>query len=50
LREKKNRVDYQRRILEWFGHYLKGDPPKPWITRNIEYPEQQDLLKRRKLE
>ena len=25
LRQKKNQVDYQRRILEWFGHYLKGD-------------------------
>ena len=23
LRQKKNQVDYQHRILEWFGHYLK---------------------------
>ncbi len=46
----KNRMDYQRRILEWFGHHLKGDPPKPWIKDNISYSEQQDLLKKRELE
>ncbi|NNE67319.1 MAG: prolyl oligopeptidase family serine peptidase, partial [Pyrinomonadaceae bacterium] len=50
LRQKKNRMDYQKRILEWFGHYLKGDPAKPWIKQNLEYSEQQDLLKQRKLE
>ena len=32
LRQKKNQVDYQHRILEWFGHYLKGDPASTWIT------------------
>ena len=35
LRLKKNQVDYQRRILEWFGHYLKGDAAQPWITRGV---------------
>ena len=50
LRADKNRMDYQRRILEWFGHYLKGDPPKRWIKDNISYSEQKKLLKKRELE
>lgn len=32
LRREENQVDYQRRILEWFGHYLKGEPAARWIT------------------
>lgn len=31
LREEKQQVDYHRRILEWFDHYLKGDDPASWI-------------------
>jgi len=31
LRTEKNQKDYQQRILDWFGHYLKGDPAKQWI-------------------
>src|SRR5262249_28414408 len=25
-RQKENQIDYHRRILQWFGHFLKGDP------------------------
>ena len=32
LRQKKNQVDYQQRILSWFGHYLKGDDAPAWIA------------------
>jgi dipeptidyl aminopeptidase/acylaminoacyl peptidase len=32
LRQKKNQVDYQRRILEFFGHYLKGEPAPEWVA------------------
>ncbi|MDH3272281.1 MAG: prolyl oligopeptidase family serine peptidase [Gemmatimonadota bacterium] len=32
LTEEAQQVDYHRRILEWFGHYLKGEPAAPWIT------------------
>jgi hypothetical protein len=32
LRVEKNQSDYQQRILDWFGHYIKGDEPKKWIT------------------
>jgi len=30
-----NRKDYHRRIGEWFGHYLKGEPAPEWITRGV---------------
>jgi len=33
LRQAKNQIDYQRRILDWFGHYLKGDEAASWILR-----------------
>jgi len=32
-RKKKNQVDYHRRILRWFGHFLKGEPAEDWITK-----------------
>jgi dienelactone hydrolase len=32
LRQKKNQIDYQERILAWFGHYLKGETAPGWIT------------------
>ncbi len=50
LREPKNQIDYQKRILEWFGHYLKNEPAKKWIKDNIPYSDQQKLLKDRELE
>jgi dipeptidyl aminopeptidase/acylaminoacyl peptidase len=46
----KNQKDYQKRILEWFAHYLKNEPAKKWIKDNIPYQEQQKLLKDRELE
>lgn len=33
--KKANQQDYQQRILEWFGHYLKGEPAQKWITDGI---------------
>ncbi|MBM4187167.1 MAG: hypothetical protein FJ206_07625 [Gemmatimonadetes bacterium] len=33
--KKANQIDYHRRILEWFGHYLKGEPAPSWITNGI---------------
>ena len=45
LREDKNRIDYHRRILQWFGHYLKGAPAKKWIEEGIPFLEQQRRLK-----
>lgn len=46
LRKKEHQVDYHRRILEWFGHWLKGEPPAPWILRGEAWPEREERLKR----
>jgi dipeptidyl aminopeptidase/acylaminoacyl peptidase len=37
LRQKPDQIDYHRRILEWFGHYLKGESAAPWITNGVSY-------------
>jgi dipeptidyl aminopeptidase/acylaminoacyl peptidase len=32
LAKKENQLDYHRRIIQWFDHYLKGNPPAQWIV------------------
>ncbi|HEX7939474.1 MAG TPA: prolyl oligopeptidase family serine peptidase, partial [Gemmatimonadaceae bacterium] len=44
LSKKENQVDYERRILQWFGHYLKGDPAAPWITNGMKALDRRALL------
>jgi dipeptidyl aminopeptidase/acylaminoacyl peptidase len=44
LRKRENQVDYHRRILQWFGHYLKGEPAPDWITRGVTWLERRDLI------
>jgi dipeptidyl aminopeptidase/acylaminoacyl peptidase len=39
LRQKKNQVDYQQRILAWFGHYLKGEAAPAWIATGQTFLE-----------
>ncbi len=46
LRKKADQVDYQRRIFEWFGYYLKGDPAASWITSGESYLDRQRELKK----
>ena len=46
LRQKKNQIDYQRRILAWFGHYLKGEPAEAWIIEGQSYLDRQAEVKR----
>jgi dipeptidyl aminopeptidase/acylaminoacyl peptidase len=48
LRKRTNQLDYQRRILQWFGHYLKGDPAQPWIERGTPAIERERELKKTK--
>ena len=48
LRRKANQIDYQRRIVQWFGHYLKNEPAAGWITRGVSFLEREDELKRTK--
>jgi len=32
LSDESQQVDYHRRILQWFGHHLKGESAAQWIT------------------
>ena len=41
VRRKPNEIDYHRRILEWFDHYLRGAEAPKWITEGVPYLEQQ---------
>jgi dipeptidyl aminopeptidase/acylaminoacyl peptidase len=46
FRKKPNQIDYHRRILEWFGHYLKGEPAPKWITDGIPAADIEDEARR----
>lgn len=48
LRKKSNQRDYQRRILAWFGHYLKDELAEEWITKGKSFLERDAELKRLK--
>jgi dipeptidyl aminopeptidase/acylaminoacyl peptidase len=48
LRKKADQVDYQHRILAWFGHYLKDEPAPTWITEGESYLDHQRELKKTK--
>ncbi|MGH9851980.1 MAG: alpha/beta hydrolase family protein, partial [Blastocatellia bacterium] len=48
LRKKSNQLDYHRRIHEWFGHYLKGEPAAPWIAKGLSFLEREQELKQLK--
>jgi dipeptidyl aminopeptidase/acylaminoacyl peptidase len=44
LAKKENQIDYERRILQWFGHYLKGEPAAPWIVNGETALERRAIL------
>jgi dipeptidyl aminopeptidase/acylaminoacyl peptidase len=46
LRQKNNQKDYQRRILAWFGHYLKGEPAERWMTEGQSFLEREAEIRR----
>ena len=48
LRKKANQLDYHRRIVEWFGHYLKNETAAPWITDGVSFLQREQELKRTK--
>jgi dipeptidyl aminopeptidase/acylaminoacyl peptidase len=48
LRQKKNQIDYQQRILAWFRHYLKDEPAEAWITNGKSFLERDAEIKRLK--
>jgi dipeptidyl aminopeptidase/acylaminoacyl peptidase len=45
LRKKPNQLDYHRRIVEWFGHYLKDEPAPSWIGHGVSYLDRERELK-----
>jgi dipeptidyl aminopeptidase/acylaminoacyl peptidase len=47
-RRKPNQLDYHRRIVQWFGHYLKGEPAQPWITSGVSFLDREQELKKLK--
>ncbi len=47
-RRKPNQIDYQRRVVQWFGHYLKGEPAQPWITSGVSFLDREQELKKAK--
>ena len=48
LRKKADQLDYHRRIVEWFGHYLKGEPAAPWIADGVPYLDREREVKQLK--
>ena len=48
LRKKPNQLDYHRRIVQWFGHYLKNEPAAPWIATGLSYLDREQELQRLK--
>lgn len=48
LRKKANQIDYQRRIFQWFGHYLKDEQAPDWITKGETYLAHERELKKLK--
>ncbi len=42
FRQEANQIDYDRRILEWFGHYLKGNPAPSWIQEGVRWADHED--------
>ena len=46
LRRKANQIDYQKRIHQWFGHYLKNEPAEPWIKSGLSFINRDAELKK----
>lgn len=46
LRKESNQVDYHRRILKWFGHFLKGEEAPDWIVEGESWVEREERIGR----
>lgn len=44
LGKRENAIDYERRILQWFAYYLKGEKPAPWITDGQSWLSRKAIL------
>jgi dipeptidyl aminopeptidase/acylaminoacyl peptidase len=48
LRKYENQLDFQRRLREFFNHYLRDMEPPRWMLEGVTYLEKERNLKRRK--
>ena len=48
LRQFPNQVDFQKRLRQFFDHYLKGKPAPRWMVRGRSYLEKEQALKANK--
>lgn len=48
LRKEPNQLDYHRRIIQWFGYYLKDGEPATWITDGVTFLEREKEVERKK--
>ncbi len=48
LQKKPNQIDYHRRIVQWFGHYLKNEPAPTWISSGVTVLDREAEVKRLK--
>ncbi|MCK7536886.1 MAG: S9 family peptidase [Marinilabiliales bacterium] len=39
-----NRIDFQKRMSQFFGHYLKGEPMPVWMKEGIPATEKDFTL------
>ena len=44
LGKRENAIDYERRFLQWFAYYLKGEKPAAWITDGQSWLQRKAIL------
>lgn len=45
LRKLENRIDFQYRLQDFFGHHLKGEPAPSWMTDGVPQTEKAEHLR-----
>ena len=45
LRKLENRIDFQFRLRDFFGHHLKGEPAPQWMTEGVPFLEKDQHLR-----
>ncbi|MFC1545332.1 S9 family peptidase [Gemmatimonadota bacterium] len=50
LRQEPNQIDYHDRILQWFGHYLRGDEAETWISEGVSLLDREKEVEEAKKE
>jgi dipeptidyl aminopeptidase/acylaminoacyl peptidase len=46
LAKKPNQIDYHRRVMTWFNHYLKGAPAPDWMTKGVKFLDKDKEIRR----